>query len=187
MNTASPVLPDISRHEAWFAAYAAREREKECRRDGGDPSPMDLKLHHTMQVLAHARAIVAGGRFAPPLDRACLLAALYHDVARFEQYLRWHTFRDRESCNHGQWGVRILKREQRLKDETPAVRKLVLAAVGLHNGAAQGQAQPQAPPPVAPGVVGCVKHVEQLGLGLVRDAGAVVGDPHLYPRTLAFG
>ena len=133
MNTASPVLPDISCHEAWFAAYAAREREKECRRDGGDPSPMDLKLHHTMQVLAHARAIVAGGRFAPPLDRACLLAALYHDVARVEQYLRWHTFRDRESCNHGQWGVRILKREQRLKDETPAVRKLVLAAVGLHN------------------------------------------------------
>ena len=133
MNTASPVLPDISCHEAWFAAYAAREREKECRRDGGDPSPMDLKLHHTMQVLAHARAIVAGGRFAPPLDRACLLAALYHDVARFEQYLRWHTFRDRESCNHGQWGVRILKREQRLKDEMPAVRKLVLAAVGLHN------------------------------------------------------
>lgn len=123
MNTASPVLPDISCHEAWFAAYAAREREKECRRDGGDPSPMDLKLHHTMQVLAHARAIVAGGRFAPPLDRACLLAALYHDVARFEQYLRWHTFRDRESCNHGQWGVRILKREQRLKDETPAVRQ----------------------------------------------------------------
>lgn len=133
MNTAFPVLPDINCHEAWFAAYAAHEREKECRRDGGDPSPMDLKLHHTMQVLAHARAIVAGGGFPPPLDRACLLAALYHDVARFEQYLRWHTFRDRESCNHGQWGVRILKREQRLKDETPAVRKLVLAAVGLHN------------------------------------------------------
>lgn len=133
MNTASPVLPDISRHEAWFAAYAARERGKECRRDGGDPSPMDLKLHHTMQVLAHARAIVAGGRFAPPLDRACLLAALYHDVARFEQYLRWHTFRDRESCDHGQWGVRILKREQRLEDEAPAVRTLVLVAVGLHN------------------------------------------------------
>ena len=94
---------------------------------------MDLKLHHTMQVLAHARAIVAGGGFPPPLDRACLLAALYHDVARFEQYLRWHTFRDRESCNHGQWGVRLLKRERRLKDEDPAVRKLVLAAVGLHN------------------------------------------------------
>jgi hypothetical protein len=66
-------------------------------------------------------------------EAACLLAALYHDVARFEQYLRWHTFRDRESCNHGQWGVRILKRERRLKDEDPAVRKLVLAAVGLHN------------------------------------------------------
>ena len=52
--------------------------------------------------------------------------------------------------------------------------------MGLHDGAAQGQAQAQAPPSVAPGVVGCVKHVEQLGLGLVRDAGAVVGDAHLH-------
>lgn len=133
MNTSLPDLPDITAHEDWFAAYAATERAKECARPGGDPAPMDLKLRHTMQVLEHARAIVLGGRFAPPLDRACLLAALYHDVARFEQYLRWHTFRDRESCNHGQWGVRILKREQRLRDESPLIRKLVLAAVGLHN------------------------------------------------------
>lgn len=74
-----------------------------------------------------------GRRFAPPLDRACLLAALYHDVARFEQYLRLHTFRDRESCNHGQWGVRILKLRTAPEGRNAAVRKLVLAAVGLHN------------------------------------------------------
>lgn len=133
MDTPSSVLPDISAHEAWFAAYAARERDRECAREGGDPAPLDLKRHHTLQVLAHARRIVAEGHFPPPLDRACLLAALYHDVARFEQYLRWRTFRDRESCNHGQWGVRILKREDRLREESPAVRKLVQAAVGLHN------------------------------------------------------
>ena len=30
MNTASPVLPDISRHEAWFAAYAARDHLLRC-------------------------------------------------------------------------------------------------------------------------------------------------------------
>ena len=132
MNTASPVLPDISRHEAWFAAYAAVSAE-------GMPPGRRRSLAHGPQTAPHHAGAGPcpchrrGRPFRPPLDRACLLAALYHDVARFEQYLRWHTFRDRESCDHGQWGVRILKREQRLEDEAPAVRTLVLVAVGLHN------------------------------------------------------
>ena len=121
--------PDICLHEQWFAAYAARERAKEQ----GDPAPMDLKLRHTMAVLGNARRIAASEGFGVALTRACLLAALYHDVARFEQYLRYHTFKDRESCNHGQLGVKILKREARLAGEDAATRKIVLAAVGLHN------------------------------------------------------
>jgi hypothetical protein len=122
---------DISGHEAWFAAYAARERAREAARPQGDPAPMDLKLTHTRAVLADARRIVASEALTPPLARACLLAALYHDVGRFEQYLRYHTFRDRDSCNHGQLGVRILKSEGLLDDEP--LRKIILAAVGLHN------------------------------------------------------
>ena len=133
MNTASPVLPDISRHEAWFAAYAAREREKECRRDGGDPSPMDLKLHHTMQVLAHARAIVAQEGLASQEGRAALLAALYHDTGRFPQYVRWRTFSDAESENHGYLGVRVVKKEHFLAGEPPNIHKWVLTAIALHN------------------------------------------------------
>lgn len=121
--------PDISPHEQWFAAYAARERAKEQ----GDPAPMDLKLRHTMAVLDNARRVTASEGFDAALTRACLLAALYHDVARFEQYLLYHTFRDRESCNHGLLGVKILKREARLAGEDNATRKIVLAAVGLHN------------------------------------------------------
>ena len=121
--------PDISPHEQWFAAYAARERAKEQ----GDPAPMDLKLRHTMAVLDNARRVTASEGCDAALTRACLLAALYHDVARFEQYLLYHTFRDRESCNHGLLGVKILKREARLAGEDNATRKIVLAAVGLHN------------------------------------------------------
>ena len=71
--------------------------------------------------------------FAPEEARAALLAALYHDVARFEQYRRFRTFRDAVSRNHGIWGVRILLRERRLAGETPAVRRMALVAVGLHN------------------------------------------------------
>ena len=53
--------PDISQHEAWFAAYAARERTREQ----GDPAPMDLKIRHTMAVLDNARRMTESERFAP--------------------------------------------------------------------------------------------------------------------------
>ena len=129
MNCTVAISADISLHLAWFTSYAAAKRALEQ----GDASPMDLKLRHSLEVLENARHTVEGEGFDPQTARACLLAALYHDVARFEQYLRYHTFRDRESCNHGQMGVRILKAERRLVGETPQMRKLVMAAVGMHN------------------------------------------------------
>ncbi|MCR5813062.1 MAG: HD domain-containing protein [Desulfovibrio sp.] len=122
-------MQDISEHEAWFADYAAHERglEKE------DPGPIDLKIEHTTHVLANARAIVAEEAFAPDLARACLLAALYHDIARFEQYLRYRTFKDRNSVDHGRFGVHLIKATGCLAKEDRKTRHLVMAAVGLHN------------------------------------------------------
>lgn len=142
---------DIAEHEAWFFDYARRERALET----GDAGPIDLKIRHSREVLATARAIVAESGMEPAQRRACLLAALYHDVARFEQYRRFRTFRDRESCNHGLAGVRILKRERRLDNEPAALRRRVLAAVGLHNRFAL--------PPRLPADIAQVTHV-------VRDA-----------------
>ena len=131
---------DIAEHEAWFLDYARAERALE--RD--DPGPIDLKIQHTREVLSTARAIVAESPMPEEVGRACLLAALYHDVARFEQYRRYRTFRDRESCNHGLMGVRILKRERRLADEPRLLRQRVLTAVGLHNRFALPRALPAA-------------------------------------------
>lgn len=142
---------DISLHEQWFLQYAARERAKEQE----DPAPLDLKIRHTQAVFAIARRIAASVSFTPDQARACLLAALYHDVARFEQYLQYRTFKDKESCNHGLLGVKILKREARLSEEEAVVRRMVLAAVGLHNRFAL--------PAGLPDKIGRVAHV-------VRDA-----------------
>jgi hypothetical protein len=120
---------DISRHEQLFADYAALKRAEAH----DDAAPLDLKIRHTSHVLANARDIVGNERFSPLIARSCLLAALYHDVARFEQYLRYHTFKDSESCNHGLTGLTILKRERFLDGEEKTVRRIVLAAVALHN------------------------------------------------------
>lgn len=121
---------DIAEHEAWFTAYAERMRSRERE----NPAPMLLKERHTREVLDNARRIVREEEMPPAQARACLLAALYHDTARFEQYLRFRTFRDPDSFNHGQWGTRILKREPGpLHAEDARTRGVVLAAVGMHN------------------------------------------------------
>ena len=128
----------IDDHVAWFDAYAIQERAKE----NEDTDPIDLKIAHTKRVLQNTQQIVEEENFPSFLHRACLLAALYHDVARFEQYLRYRTFRDRESVDHGKFGVAILKREQCLRQEPKEISRLVLVAVCLHNRYALPQKLP---------------------------------------------
>lgn len=120
---------NIESHEQWFADFADKYRCAEQ----GDVLPINLKVEHTAAVLAHTRLLVQEEGFSLLLGRACLLAALYHDVARFPQYARWHTFKDSLSVNHGLLGVKVLKEYGCLSGEVPRVRALVLAAVGMHN------------------------------------------------------
>ena len=160
-SAATPAFVDISSHLAWFTAYAAEKTAQEK----GDTSPMDLKRQHSMNVLENARRIVEGEKFDAVTARLCLLAALYHDVGRFEQYLRYHTFRDRESCNHGQMGVRILKARGCLEGESPQTRKLVMAAVGMHNRFAL----PAHTPPLVAQVTNVVRDADKLDILRIMD------------------
>ena len=119
---------DIGSHETWFRAYTDLELEV-CPFERG---PEELKVEHTFRVLEHARAICQGEGFAAPLTRACLLAALYHDLARFAQYRTWHTFKDADSCNHGELGAALVEHYQVLSCE-PLIRAAVTRAIALHN------------------------------------------------------
>ena len=44
------------------------------------------------------------------------LIGLLHDIGRFEQFTRYATFRDRESVDHGDLGVEILKKDSYIKE-----------------------------------------------------------------------
>ena len=132
-------MRDISSHKlfftAFFESFLAREQE--------DKAPLRLKYEHSIRVFEHVERLVDDGEFAaaasclplplPLLERAALLAALYHDVARFPQFYRWRTFRDQNSVNHGLFGVKVLKSEAALKAESPELRRLVQSALVLHN------------------------------------------------------
>ncbi len=122
---------DMNKHKEWFDEYVRKMRLKMK----GDVSLIDVKHTHSLRVLRNAEII--NTQIVPPgrddLASACLLAALYHDIGRFEQVLRWGTYKDSLSTDHGLLGVRVLKAERPLYDEPPAIRAAVTAAVGMHN------------------------------------------------------
>lgn len=131
----------IAEHESRFFAYAEPFCPPDC-------LPLQIKLTHTRQVLANAKIIVEAHEhplLVGDTARAALLAALYHDVARFEQFTRFGTFRDADSVNHGALGAQIIRRQGFLNDEAPHIRRLARIGVCLHNryrlprlGAAEG-------------------------------------------------
>lgn len=120
---------DIAVHETRFFAYAEPFCPPDC-------LPLQIKLTHTREVLANARSIVESGEaplLAGSTARAALLAALYHDVGRFEQFTRFGTFRDADSVNHGALASQLIRRHGFLDDEPADVRRLARIGVCLHN------------------------------------------------------
>ena len=172
-------MQDIASHKSFFTAFfesfLARERE--------DAAPLRLKYEHSMRVFAHSERLVGSKEFAdataglPPsfllLERAALLAALYHDVARFPQFCRWRTFRDAHSVNHGLFGVKILKSEAALKEEGPELRRLVQSALVLHN---RYRLPPKLPPDIRL-IADTVRDADKLDICRVFAMHLVSGEP----------
>jgi hypothetical protein len=92
---------------------------------------MQLKLVHTSHVVANAEAIALGERFDPLASLVCKAAALLHDTGRYEQLLKFNTFRDADSINHAKLSHDIVI-EKGWVDSIPE-RDAILKAVIVHN------------------------------------------------------
>jgi hypothetical protein len=91
------------------------------------------KRQHSLRVLKLARTIMTGLSLDPQTAPAVELAALFHDVGRFPQAARYHTFVDAHSENHAKLSLQTIVRTGVLADVPRRVRKIVLPAVVLHN------------------------------------------------------
>jgi hypothetical protein len=121
--------PDFSRFREFFARYV----DGFLTRDPGYDENIEIKREHSLRVAAHTAMIADSLDLPPDLDRACRLAGLFHDLGRFEQYRDWRTFDDRASVDHGRLGSLLLGRTEALAGEPARMRRLVRAAVTLHN------------------------------------------------------
>ena len=72
------------------------------------PAMMQLKLEHTAGVVGAARLIAQGEGFDETDARCAEAAALLHDTGRYEQLLRYNTFRDSDSVDHAVFSYEIV-------------------------------------------------------------------------------
>jgi hypothetical protein len=120
------IAPFIKNFQDYAASFAEPGRELAFAHQ--------LKLAHTMEVLDYAEKIMVRENITDPrLVFTGKLTALFHDLARFDQYKQYRTFRDNADFNHGHQAADMLEKGPWL-DRIPAdIRAAVIAAVRVHN------------------------------------------------------
>ena len=117
----------MERLRAQYDAYVDEYRGQ----DGRLPEMMQLKLTHTMMVVAAAKQIARDEGFDARTATACEAAALLHDTGRYEQLKLYNTFRDADSVDHAVFSHDIVKEKGWLDGWRD--RQAILTAVLVHN------------------------------------------------------
>jgi hypothetical protein len=114
---------------AWFDVYVRRF-------ESPDPelqANILLKAEHSRKVCGEITALgLAVGLDEPGLAFA-ETAALFHDIGRFEQLVRYGTFSDHHSVNHAELGVSVLASEGVLDGLRPGEKEGIGRVIRNHN------------------------------------------------------
>jgi len=113
----------------WFVKYVHtfQYNEPEIQQN------IDLKEEHTRRVCKEI--IHIGKQLGLNNDELRLseIIALLHDIGRFEQYVRYHTFSDNKSENHAELSVNIIKKFGLLKQFDETTSSIILRSIQYHN------------------------------------------------------
>lgn len=91
------------------------------------------KQQHSLRVMEISKQIAQGLKLSQEDIELAMLIGLLHDIARFEQYTQYRTFRDFESVDHGDLGAEILQKDIRKYIDTNEYHEIILKAVKNHN------------------------------------------------------
>jgi hypothetical protein len=113
----------------WFAAYCGSFASP----DSDDQQTLTLKEQHTYRVCDNMTEIAKDLSLSEGRRLLAHAVALLHDVGRFPQFARFHTFRDSTSVNHAALGAKVLIEHNTLARLPKAEQDLIIRAVTLHN------------------------------------------------------
>jgi hypothetical protein len=119
----------VEQYRSWFSRFV----QEHTTRNEQDQRNVLLKKTHTDGVCANALRISSGlGLLGRDIALAGIIA-LFHDVGRFPQYVRYRTFEDSRSVNHAVLGAKVLLERNVLRELPLRDRFLIVRAVALHN------------------------------------------------------
>jgi hypothetical protein len=119
----------VEQYRAWFSRFV----EEHATRSELEQRNILLKKTHTAGVCANALRISSELGLAGRDIALAGIIALFHDVGRFPQYVRYRTFEDSRSVNHAVLGAKVLLERNVLQDLPKRERSLIVRAVALHN------------------------------------------------------
>jgi HD superfamily phosphohydrolase YqeK len=120
---------DLDFFKKWFLDYVDQFSSPEV----FIQENIKLKIEHTARVCENILLLAKAEEVG---EEGCELAetiALFHDLGRFEQFMKYRTFKDSESENHALLGVKILKNTEILSRLPLKEKDLILKAVKCHN------------------------------------------------------
>ena len=95
-----------------------------------------LKINHTLRVVDLCEKIAKSLNMSDEEIFISKIIGLLHDIGRFEQWKRYHNFKDYETVDHADLGIEILKENNYLrKYMTTAAQKQGLFLQKMKNSA----------------------------------------------------
>ena len=97
-----------------------------------DTTDFDIrrKIYHSFRVENYARMLTENTNLDPDLAD---LIGLLHDIGRFEQLAKYHTYNDSISIDHADFGVEILSKNNYIDEYTNQDYDIILTAIENHN------------------------------------------------------
>ena len=94
---------------------------------------LELKFKHTKMVCENTVQITEHLKLKETEQLLALTIALFHDLGRFEQFIKYRTFVDRNSVDHALLGKKILEESEILQGLSNTEQEIILQSVFLHN------------------------------------------------------
>lgn len=96
---------------------------------------IELKIKHTFRTVEVAKKIAKDLKLQEEQVLLAQLIALLHDIGRFEQVRMYNTFKDRDSIDHADLGVKILFEEGTIRKfiEDTKYDDIIYKAIKNHN------------------------------------------------------
>jgi hypothetical protein len=121
-------LQQLKKFRAWFDDYVAGFYGN----DGFIDANLKLKEDHTRRTCEEALYLAKELGLSGNQKRIVEVIALFHDIGRFRQFVKYLTYNDPQSVNHCLLGLEVLKKTKVLEAVDAGERQLIEKAIEYH-------------------------------------------------------